>query len=161
MKRRVEIEVDADLLAEAEALGLDLSLAFEVGLRRKVWQQRDARALDAAHEERSQAPDEVPAHDPSDDLLAAKTVPDRPDLPKSSVQARGPAPSDLDLEADVPADIIAFIEAWAGSRAQAVAWFTSQPLPSFGNLTAADLVQRGGADAVRAYFKRTAVGGYT
>ena len=49
---------------------------------------------------------------------------------------------------------------WAGSVPQAFAWFTSQPLPSFGQQTAADLFREGRADAVKAYVSRIAVGGY-
>ena len=49
---------------------------------------------------------------------------------------------------------------WAGSLPQAHAWFCAQPLPSFGDQTAADLVREGRADAVKAYLARIAVGGY-
>ena len=40
------------------------------------------------------------------------------------------------------------------------AWFRSQPLPSFGDKTAEDLVKEGRADAVKAYLSRIADGGY-
>ena len=49
---------------------------------------------------------------------------------------------------------------WAGSVPQAFAWFCAQPLPSFGDQTAADLVREGRADAVKVYISRIAVGGY-
>jgi hypothetical protein len=57
-------------------------------------------------------------------------------------------------------EILARVSPWAGSVPQAFAWFTSQPLPSFGQQTAADLFREGRADAVKAYISRIAVGGY-
>ena len=62
---------------------------------------------------------------------------------------------------DAAAEILELIEAWTGSYAQAVAWYDTEPLPSFGNVTAATLVRQGHADAVRAYIERIADGGYT
>lgn len=49
---------------------------------------------------------------------------------------------------------------WAGSVPQAYAWFRAQPLPSFGDQTAADLFREGRADSVKSYLSRIAVGGY-
>lgn len=49
---------------------------------------------------------------------------------------------------------------WAGTVPQAFAWYRSQPLPSFGDQTAEDLVKEGRAEAVKAYLNRIAVGGY-
>jgi transcriptional regulator with XRE-family HTH domain len=49
---------------------------------------------------------------------------------------------------------------WAGSIPQAYAWYRGQPLPSFGDQTAEDLVKEGRAEAVKAYLSRIAVGGY-
>ena len=49
---------------------------------------------------------------------------------------------------------------WAGSLAAAFAWYRSQPLPSFGDRTAEDLVKEGRAEDVKAYLSRVAVGGY-
>jgi Antitoxin Xre/MbcA/ParS C-terminal toxin-binding domain len=49
---------------------------------------------------------------------------------------------------------------WAGSVGQAFAWYRSQPLPSFGDRTAEDLVKEGHAEAVKRYLSRIAVGGY-
>lgn len=57
-------------------------------------------------------------------------------------------------------EILVRVSPWAGSVPQAFAWFTSQPLPSFGQQTAADLFREGRADAVKAYVSRIAVGGY-
>tara|TARA_Y100000031_G_C8064601_1_gene312234 strand:- start:398 stop:526 length:129 start_codon:yes stop_codon:yes gene_type:complete len=41
-----------------------------------------------------------------------------------------------------------------------VAWFRSQPLPSFGDKTAEDLAKEGRAEAVKTYLGRIAGGGY-
>jgi hypothetical protein len=49
---------------------------------------------------------------------------------------------------------------WAGSIQQAYAWYRAQPLPSFGDQTAEDLVKQGRAEAVKTYLSRIAVGGY-
>lgn len=62
VKRRVEIEVDADLLAEAEGLEVDLSYALEVGLRGEVKHQNTARAL-------AEAADQTDPDLATDDLL--------------------------------------------------------------------------------------------
>jgi len=57
-------------------------------------------------------------------------------------------------------EILARVSPWAGSLPQAFAWFTSQPLPPFGQQTAADLFREGRADAVKAYVSSIEVGGY-
>ena len=57
-------------------------------------------------------------------------------------------------------EILARVAPWAGSVPQAFAWFSAQPLPSFGDQTAADLVREGRAEAVKSYISRIAVGGY-
>ncbi|MCR4377678.1 MAG: MbcA/ParS/Xre antitoxin family protein [Rhodospirillales bacterium] len=49
---------------------------------------------------------------------------------------------------------------WCGSVMQAYAWYRSQPLPSFGDKTAEDLVKEGRAEAVKSYLSRIAEGGY-
>jgi len=58
------------------------------------------------------------------------------------------------------AEILTRAAAWAGSMQQAYAWYRGQPLPSFGDQTAEDLVKQGRADAVKTYLSRIAVGGY-
>jgi hypothetical protein len=58
------------------------------------------------------------------------------------------------------AEIINRVLPWAGSAPQAFAWYRSQPLPSFGDRTAEDLVKEGRAEAVKAYLSRISVGGY-
>lgn len=59
------------------------------------------------------------------------------------------------------AEILVQVAPWAGSLPQAFAWFSTEPLPSFGNQTAAMLVREGRANAVKAYVSRIAGGGYT
>lgn len=49
---------------------------------------------------------------------------------------------------------------WTGSVGGAFAWFRAQPLPSFGDKTAEDLVKEGRAQAVKAYLSRIAEGGF-
>jgi hypothetical protein len=57
-------------------------------------------------------------------------------------------------------EIINHVLPWAGSVQQAFAWYRSQPLPSFGDLTAEDLVKAGRAEDVKAYLNRIGTGGY-
>lgn len=57
-------------------------------------------------------------------------------------------------------EIIARVLPWAGSVPQAFAWYRAQPLPSFGDQTAEDLVKDGRAQAVKTYLSRIAAGGY-
>ena len=57
-------------------------------------------------------------------------------------------------------EIINRVLPWAGSVLAAYAWYRSQPLPSFGDMTAEDLVRAGRANDVRGYLSRIAVGGY-
>lgn len=57
-------------------------------------------------------------------------------------------------------EIVNRVLPWAGSVQQAFAWYRSQPLPSFGNLTAEDLVRQGRAEDVKRYLSRIAAGGY-
>ena len=57
-------------------------------------------------------------------------------------------------------EIIARILPWAGSVPQAFAWYRAQPLPSFGDQTAEDLVKQGRAEAVKAHLARIAAGGH-
>lgn len=57
-------------------------------------------------------------------------------------------------------EILRRVQGWAGSAAQAYAWYRAQPLPSFGDRTAEDLVKEGRAEAVKTYLSRIAVGGH-
>lgn len=58
-------------------------------------------------------------------------------------------------------EIINRVLPWSGTVQAAFAWYRSQPLPSFGQQTAEDLVKAGRAEDVRRYLARIAVGGYT
>jgi hypothetical protein len=76
-----------------------------------------------------------------------------------SKSARLNAPSTQSRLRDM-IEIINRVLPWAGSVPQAFAWYRAQPLPSFGDQTAEDLVKEGRAEAVKAYLSRIAVGGY-
>lgn len=57
-------------------------------------------------------------------------------------------------------EILNRVSHWTGSDLQAFAWYRSEPLPSFGDRTASELVAEGLADAVKTHLARIAVGGY-
>lgn len=57
-------------------------------------------------------------------------------------------------------EIIARIKDWAGSEAQAMAWYRSQPIPALDGRTAEALVKSGNAVAVREYLDHMALGGF-
>jgi len=57
-------------------------------------------------------------------------------------------------------EIINRVIPWAGSEMAAYAWYRSQPLPSFGDATAEELVRQGLGEKVRAYLGRIAAGGF-
>jgi uncharacterized protein (DUF2384 family) len=57
-------------------------------------------------------------------------------------------------------EIIARIKDWAGSEAQAVAWYRAQPIPALDGRTAEALVKSGDAGAVRDYLDHMALGGF-
>ena len=57
-------------------------------------------------------------------------------------------------------EIIARIKDWAGSEAQAMAWYRSQPIPALNGRTAEALVKSGDAGAVREYLDHMALGGF-
>lgn len=57
-------------------------------------------------------------------------------------------------------EIINRVIPWAGSELAAYAWYRSQPLPSFGDATAEELVRQGQGEKVRAYLGRIAAGGF-
>ena len=57
-------------------------------------------------------------------------------------------------------EIIDQVLIWAGSTLTAYAWYRSQPLPSFGDATAEELVRQGQGERVRAYLGRIADGGF-
>ena len=57
-------------------------------------------------------------------------------------------------------EIISRIEAWAGCKLQAMAWYRAQAIPAFGGRTAESLVKSGHASAVRDYLDHMAMGGF-
>lgn len=57
-------------------------------------------------------------------------------------------------------EIVGRVLPWAGTAQAAFAWYRSQPLPSFGDQTAEDLVKEGRAEAVKRHLSRVALGGY-
>jgi len=56
--------------------------------------------------------------------------------------------------------IINQVAPWCGDSFQAYAWYCSEQLPSFGDLTARDLVKQGRAEAVKKYLARISEGGF-
>ncbi|MGH7023368.1 MAG: antitoxin Xre/MbcA/ParS toxin-binding domain-containing protein [Caulobacteraceae bacterium] len=57
-------------------------------------------------------------------------------------------------------EIINLVQDWAGSPAQAMAWYRAEPIPAFGGRTAEAVVKSGGAAAMRDYVDHLATGGY-
>lgn len=57
-------------------------------------------------------------------------------------------------------EILARVQGWAGSDAQAMAWYRSQPIPALDDRTAEALVKSGDAGAVRDYLDHMALGGF-
>jgi uncharacterized protein YicC (UPF0701 family) len=57
-------------------------------------------------------------------------------------------------------EIISLVQGWAGSPAQAMAWYRAEPIPAFGGRTAEALVKSGEATALRDYVDHLATGGY-
>ena len=57
-------------------------------------------------------------------------------------------------------EIINLVQGWAGSTAQALAWYRAEPIPAFGGRTAEALVKSGQAAAVRDYVDHVTTGGY-
>lgn len=57
-------------------------------------------------------------------------------------------------------EIISRVRDWAGSEAQAMAWYRSQPIPALDGRTSEALVKSGKAGAVRDYLDHLALGGF-
>ncbi len=57
-------------------------------------------------------------------------------------------------------EILTRVSGWAGGRAQAFAWYRSEPIPAFGGRTAESLVKSGRAGALRDYLDSIAMGGF-
>jgi hypothetical protein len=58
------------------------------------------------------------------------------------------------------AEIVNRILPWCGSIPQAFAWYRSQPIPAFGDLTAEELVRMGRMEHLKSYLGGIALGGY-
>src|SRR4051812_332352 len=76
-----------------------------------------------------------------------------------SKQSRLQAPKTQARLRDV-IEILNRVRGWTGSTEAAFAWYRSAPLPSFGDLTAEDLVKQGRAEAVKRHLSRIAAGGH-
>jgi hypothetical protein len=57
-------------------------------------------------------------------------------------------------------EIIDRVIPWAGSPLQAFAWYRSEALPAFGQMTPEQVVKAGHSQALREYLDGLAVGGY-
>ncbi len=57
-------------------------------------------------------------------------------------------------------EILARVTAWAGGRAQAMAWYRAEPIAAFGGRTAESIVKSGQAGALRDYLDHIAMGGF-
>jgi hypothetical protein len=57
-------------------------------------------------------------------------------------------------------EILARVEPWAGSLAQALGWYRGQGIPALGHQTAESLVKNGQADIVREYLDGLAAGAF-
>jgi len=57
-------------------------------------------------------------------------------------------------------EILERIREWAGSNAQALAWYRAEPIPALDGRTAEALVKAGEAGAVRDYLDHMALGGF-
>jgi Antitoxin Xre/MbcA/ParS C-terminal toxin-binding domain len=57
-------------------------------------------------------------------------------------------------------EILTRVSAWAGGKAQAMAWYRAEPIPAFGGRTAESLVKSGQAGQLRDYLDSIAVGGF-
>ena len=56
--------------------------------------------------------------------------------------------------------ILVRVRGWAGSEAQAMAWYRAEPIPALDGRTAEALVKSGQANAVREYLDHLALGGF-
>ena len=57
-------------------------------------------------------------------------------------------------------EILTRVSAWAGGKAQAMAWYRAEPIAAFGGRTAELLVKSGQAGQLRDYLDSVAVGGF-
>lgn len=84
----------------------------------------------------------------------------------------GVSESDLSANAEQPSaaaqvkliefiEILEYVIPWTGDLGSALTWYCSKSLPSFGSLTAEDLVRAGRTTDLRSYLARVDGGGYT
>ena len=66
----------------------------------------------------------------------------------------------IDGQAEEKVAIIRRVSSWAACEERALAWYSGEPLPALGNLTAEFLVESGRAAAVRDYLEFIAAGGF-
>lgn len=57
--------------------------------------------------------------------------------------------------------ILSQAEPWCGGRYGAYAWYRSEPIPSFGDATAEDMLKQGKAELVMQHIRRIEDGGYS
>lgn len=82
-------------------------------------------------------------------------------LPRDVVSRKSRVDSRTQRRLGEIVEVIHRVLPWAGTVQFAFAWYRSQPLPSFGSLTAEDLVKAGRVEALRGYLSRIAAGGNT
>ena len=75
--------------------------------------------------------------------------------------AGGQVPRESDSRLRELLEILELIEPWTGTPRAAFTWYRSQPLPSFGDLTAQDLVRMARTPDLKSYLSRIQDGGYT
>jgi hypothetical protein len=75
--------------------------------------------------------------------------------------AGGQVPREADSRLSELLEILELIEPWTGTPRAAFTWYQSQRLPSFGDLTAQDLVRKGRISDLKSHLSRVHDGGYT
>ena len=65
------------------------------------------------------------------------------------------------VKLDAFLNILEQVTPWSGDLKSAFSWYRSQPLPSFGHMTAEDLVKAGRTTSLRSYLARVDSGGNT
>lgn len=95
-------------------------------------------------------------------LLTPDELTDSAGLSHSKVSGvGGQVPRESETQLPDLLEILELIEPWTGTPRAAFAWYNSQPLPSFGDLTAQDLVKMGRISDLKLFLSRIQYGGYT
>ena len=92
----------------------------------------------------------------TDDLAATAGISES-DLSANAEQPSAAAQVKLSEFLEILEDLVP----WTGDARGAFTWYRSESLPSFGNLTAEDLVRAGRTTDLRSYLARVDSGGYT